>query len=56
MTTVELSEIARKYDADEDGLLSRAEAIPGVNDYFSGVIALYFESPATVTDLLGESG
>ena len=65
VTTVELSEVARKYDADEDGLISRDEALAAVNDFFSGditrdqaleVIALYFESPATVTELLEENG
>ena len=65
VTTVELSEIAIKYDADEDGLISRDEALAALNDFFSGditrdealgVIALYFESPATVTELLEENG
>ena len=65
VTTVELSEIAKNYDADEDGLISRDEALAALSDYFSGdithdqaieVIALYFESPATATDLLGENG
>ena len=53
------------YDADENGLISREEALAAVNDFFSGnitreqaleVIALYFESPATVTELLEENG
>ena len=65
VTTVELSEIAIKYDAGEDGLISLDEALAALNDFFSGditrdealeVIALYFESPATVTELLEENG
>ena len=65
VTTVELPEIANRYDADENGLISRDEAIAAVNDFFSGditrdqaleVIALYFDSPATAPELLGESG
>ena len=65
VATVALSELAAMYDADEDGLISRDEALAALNDFFSGditrdealeVIALYFESPATVTELLGDSG
>ncbi len=65
VASVALSELAAKYDADEDGLISRDEALAALNDFFNGditrdealeVIALYFESPATVTELLGESG
>ena len=63
VTAVELSEIAKTYDADEDGLISLDEAMAAVSDYFDGiitldealeVIALYFESPATGTR--GQSG
>ena len=63
VTAVELSEIAKRYDADEDGLISRDEVMAAVSDYFDGiitlaealdVIALYFESPATGTP--GQSG
>ena len=59
VTDVELSEIAKRYDADEDGLISREEALAALNDYFSGditrdqaleIIALYFESPAIATE------
>ncbi len=65
ITTMELSEIAAMYDADEDGLISRDEAIAAVTDFFNGdltrdqaleIIALYFESPDTITELLGENG
>ncbi len=65
VATVALSELAAKYDANEDGLISRDEALAALNDFFNGditrdealeVIALYFESPATVTELLGDSG
>ena len=65
VTTMALSEIAAMYDADEDGLISRDEAIAAVNDFFSGditrdqvleIIALYFESPATITELLEYNG
>ena len=64
VTTVVLSEIAVMYDANEDGWISRDEAIGAVADFFDGhitreqaleVISLYFESPVTVTELLGES-
>ena len=65
VTTMALSDIAAMYDADEDGLISRDEAIAAVNDFFSGditrdqvleIIALYFESPATITELLEDNG
>ena len=65
VTTVELSEIAKKYDADEDGLISMDAAVQAVNDYFSGditrdeaveVIAFYFENPIAVTALSDENG
>ncbi len=63
--SMELSEIAAMYDTDEDGLISRDEAIAAVADFFNGdltrdqaleIIALYFESPTTITELLGENG
>ena len=65
VTAAELSEITVEYDADEDGLISRDEALTAINDFFSGditrdqaleVIALYFESPAIVTEPLEENG
>ena len=64
VTSVELKEISKKYDAYEDGLISLDEAIATANDFFSGaitrdealeVVAPYFESPATVADLLAEN-
>ncbi len=63
--SMELSEIAAMYDTDEDGLISRDEVIAAVADFFNGdltrdqaleIIALYFESPTTITELLGENG
>ena len=55
VTGVELSEIATKYDADEDGLISRDEALAALNDYFDDgltldqvleIVVQYFDSPA----------
>ena len=57
--------MAAKYDANEDGLISRDEAIAAVTDFFHGdltrdqaleVITRYFESLAIVTELIGENG
>ena len=65
VTERELPELAAKYDADEDGLISRDEALVALNDFFDGdisrdealeVITLYFDSPATATVLPGENG
>ena len=61
----ELSEIATKYDADEDGLISRDEGLAAVTDFFSGnitrdevleIIVQYFESPTVAVDLLEDTG
>ncbi len=60
VTAVELPEPAMKYDTDENGLISREEALAAVNDFFNGditrdealkVIVLYFDSPVTATEL-----
>ena len=65
VTSVELSEIVEKYDADEDGLISRDEALAALNDFFDGtisrdqaleVIVHYFESPAAAAEILEENG
>ena len=56
VTGVELTEQAKEYDRDENGLIGRDEAIAAVSDYFEDIIAwdealaivvFYFESPAT---------
>ena len=58
LTYVELTEKAKKYDRDENGLIDRDEAIAAVNDYFKDgitredvleVLKSYFESPAIDT-------
>ena len=65
VTSVELSEIVQKYDADEDGLISRDETLAALNDFFDGtisrdqaleVIVHYFESPAAAAEILEENG
>ena len=65
VTSVELSEIVERYDADEDGLISRDEALAALNDFFDGtisrdqaleVIVHYFESPAVAAEILEENG
>ena len=61
----ELSKIATRYDTDEDGLISRDEALAAVTDFFSGnitrdevleIIVQYFESPTVAVDLLEDTG
>ena len=65
VTYVELTEKARKYDRDENGLIDRDEVIVAVNDYFKDgitredvleVLKSYFESPATDTGGQGGDG
>ena len=65
LTSVELSETAKMYDEDENGRISRDEALAALNAYFSGdithdealeVVVQYFEAPTTGTDGQSDSG
>ncbi len=65
VTSESMSDLAAKYDADEDGLISRDEALAALADFRSGdltreealeVIALYFESQTSATQIVGGTG
>ena len=65
VTSEALSDLAAMYDADEDGLISRDEALTALADFRSGdltrdevleVIALYFESQTPETQIVGGTG
>ena len=65
VTSEALSDLAALYDSDEDGLISRDEALVALADFRSGgltrdealeVVALYFESQASATQIVSGTG